>query len=64
MNEVLAARLDLISAKAKILATSYREGKLWEGDLSRGLDDILREVTYARNERGASDSRNDWMGDR
>lgn len=64
MNEVLASRLDLIAAKAKIMASDYRNGRMWEGDLSRGLDELLREITYARNERGVPDSRNDWQGDR
>ena len=62
-NESIVARLELISSKAKILAEDYRNGRLWDSDLSRGLDDLLREITYTRNDRG-SPSHTDWHDDR
>lgn len=40
MDEGIADALDFIAAKAKLLAYEYRNGKLWEGDLDRGLADI------------------------
>ena len=43
-REIVAARLDLIAAKAKILAASYRGSKLWEGELTRGLNEIEVEL--------------------
>lgn len=62
-NDLVAARLELIAAKAKVMAADYKDGRMWDGDLSKGLDDLLREITHVRNERGSSD-RNDWQGDR
>ena len=40
MSYLLIAYLELISAKAKALAEDYKENKLWEGDLSKGLAEI------------------------
>lgn len=48
MNELIAARLELIAAKAKILAASYRENKLWDGELNSGLDMLSHEIVSIR----------------
>lgn len=50
-NDLVAARLELIAAKAKVMAADYKNGRMWDGELSKGLDDLLREITHARNER-------------
>jgi hypothetical protein len=44
VDESIAARLDLIAAKAKQLALDYRNGRLWEGDLDRGLGEIRQQL--------------------
>jgi hypothetical protein len=48
-------RLELIAAKAKQLATDSERGKLWPGDLSRGLREIAEQLEKvqqgARNDR-------------
>ena len=62
-KELVAARLELISAKSKLLAEEYKNGKMWDGDLSRGLDELVREITYVRNERG-SESSGGWQDGR
>lgn len=59
MNELIAARLDLIAAKARLLASNYKAGALWEGELNRELDELQLEITHARNERG-NNSHNIW----
>ena len=43
-KEIIIARLELIAAKAKILVNDYRFGKLWGGDLSRGLEELKKEI--------------------
>ncbi len=43
-------RLELIAAKAKQLASDEENGRLWEGDLSRGLSDLLRYVQQAQSD--------------
>jgi len=55
-REVITARLDLIAAKAKVLVHDYRQGKLWDGDLRRGLEELKREIDRVCNESGAQDS--------
>lgn len=52
MNEIVAARLDLIAAKAKILAADYRAGRQWPSDLSSGLNDLTKELEAIRRESG------------
>ena len=44
MNESIAARLELIAAKAKQLAMDYRNGRLWEGDLAKGKSEIGEQL--------------------
>jgi hypothetical protein len=51
-RDVVAARLDLIAAKAKILAAKYRGNQLWEGELTTGLNDIQTEVQAVQRESG------------
>jgi hypothetical protein len=50
-DDIIAARLDLIAAKARILSEQYKNNQHWEGDLSRGLDEIEREIAAVRNNR-------------
>jgi hypothetical protein len=64
-DDIIAARLDLIAAKARILAEQYKNNQHWEGDLSRGLDEIEREIAAVRNGRndGWAYSRGGWSPD-
>lgn len=39
-HEANGAYLELLAAKAKQLAEDYKRGRLWEGDLSRGLREL------------------------
>jgi len=59
MNEIIAARLDLIAAKAKILAADYRAGRQWPTDLSRGLSELGVELENIRRESGSA-ARDDY----
>lgn len=45
-TEQNAMRLDVIAAKAKQLAYDCRYGKLWEGDLARGLSEMHEQMGY------------------
>jgi len=45
MNELVAAKLDLIAAKAKQLSLDYRAGRLWEGELENGLAEIHQQLS-------------------
>lgn len=56
-NETVAARLELIAAKARVLVNDYRAGRLWDGDLSKGLQELRREIELAQNESGDT---NNW----
>lgn len=47
-SEQNAMRLEVIAAKAKQLAYDVKHGKLWEGDLARGLSDIHEQLRYVR----------------
>lgn len=49
-REMVAMRLDLIAAKAKQMAEDVKHGRLWEGDLSRGLADIQEQLEAAARE--------------
>lgn len=42
-KELVIAKLDLIAAKARELSISVREGRLWEGELARGVGQICSE---------------------
>lgn len=55
---VITARLDLIAAKAKILAESYKNNKLWGGELKDGIDEIEREIALIR--RGEPGAARGW----
>lgn len=53
MSVATEAYLALIAAKAQQLATDYRNGKLWPGDLSRGLGEIqetIRKIDTSRDQ--------------
>lgn len=43
-DQITAARLEIISAKAKILAESARNGSFWPGDLEKGIQEIRTEL--------------------
>jgi hypothetical protein len=49
-REATAARLDLIAAKAKVLANDYRQNRLWEGDLSKGLAELEAQIEWVQRE--------------
>jgi hypothetical protein len=51
MDESIAIRLELIAAKAKVLASDYKNGKLWEGDLNRGLGEISEQLGLIPREK-------------
>lgn len=42
-----AIRLELVAAKAKQLAEDLKRGRLWEGDLSRGISEIMGQLNQA-----------------
>ena len=44
MDESTTARLELIAAKAKQLALDYKNGKLWAGDLTKGISEISTQI--------------------
>jgi hypothetical protein len=46
-RETIAMRLDLIAAKAKLLAHDLRAGRLWEGQLTQGVGEIGEELRAA-----------------
>lgn len=56
MNDDVADRLELIAAKARVLVNDYRQGKLWDGDLSRGLQELKKEIDQVCNESGHGNS--------
>jgi hypothetical protein len=43
-REQVAMRLEVIAAKAKQLAYDVKAGKLWDGDLGRGLGEIGEQL--------------------
>ena len=49
-NDKVAMRLDLIAAKAKLLSSDLKNKKLWEGDLVRGIGEIINEAQKAQQE--------------
>lgn len=50
MNDAVSMRLELIAAKAKMLAYEYKNGKLWPGDLERGLGELIGHANAAMQE--------------
>ena len=46
----IATRLELIASKAKILAMEYKNGKLWPGELSKGLQELQEQLSKALQE--------------
>ena len=52
-REANCAYLELLAAKAKQLAEDYKNGRLWEGELSRGLGELQQTINKidARNDR-------------
>lgn len=43
-HELLQAQLDLIAARAKLLAEDFRRDRLWGGDLSKGISEIEETI--------------------
>lgn len=61
MDSITTARLEIIAAKARILADKAKGNQFWEGELDRGLAEIEREVASIRSDnRGYSSSRSTW----
>jgi hypothetical protein len=50
MKAALVASLRIIAAKAEQLAQDVERGKLWDGDLSKGLAEISEQLERARKE--------------
>jgi hypothetical protein len=46
-KELTIAQLELVAAKAKSLAILIKESKLWEGELSSGLNEISNALKIA-----------------
>ncbi len=44
MNAVVLSRLEIIAAKAKILAEKYKNNQFWEGELRDGLAELEAEI--------------------
>lgn len=65
-NDIISARLDLIAAKARILAEQYRNNSMWDDDLNQGLSQIEKEISTIRDNGNAGISSNyrGWQGDR
>ncbi len=43
-NDTAVYRLELIAAKAKQLAEDMKHGRLWPGDLSKGISELLEQL--------------------
>lgn len=54
MSELVDVYLELAAAKAKQLAEDSKRGKLWEGDLQRGISEI-RETLDKASSAGRTD---------
>lgn len=52
-DPLVTAALYAAAAVAKVLATNYEQGKLWEGELEKKIGDIT-EYLRAAQSRGAS----------
>ena len=50
MKAVLVASLRVIAAKAEQLAQDMERGRLWDGDLLRGLEEIAQQLERAKRE--------------
>jgi len=55
MSDILiSSRLEILAAKARILAEKYKHNQLWTGDLARSLTELENEVVAIRRESGAN----------
>lgn len=45
-----AIRLELVAAKAKLLAEDIKHNRLWPGELSRRTSDICSDIEAARSD--------------
>lgn len=57
MDESVVVRLKLIASKANQLALDLERGRLWEGDLSKGINEISKQLQIAKREYGGSNTR-------
>lgn len=48
-REQIATYLDLMAAQAKTLSRDVRDGRLWNGDLNKGLREIREALDKAQN---------------
>lgn len=46
-REIVILKLELIAAKAAQLASDYKNDRLWEGELQRGLGEIATQLRDA-----------------
>lgn len=60
-NDIIASRLDLIAAQASVLASDYRNRKLWPGQLEEGLREIGKQIELIPV---SNNSRDDFINDR
>ncbi len=51
-SETNALYLELVAAKAKQLAHDVKNGKLWPGDLNKGLSEIWENLQKIDEDRG------------
>lgn len=64
-DAVIAARLEIIAAKARILAEKYKNNQLWDGELNQQLNDIEVEIRLiTHDDAGWATSRSgNWYPD-
>lgn len=53
-REMAVTRLELAAAKAKQLAEDLKHGRLWEGDLSKGISETIEQLQQAAIDAGRS----------
>jgi hypothetical protein len=68
MDNITAARLEILAAKSRILADKYKGNQLWDGELSSALTEIEAEISVIRRDnRPYSDNKsrlgNTWFPD-
>lgn len=49
-KDLAVIKLELAAAKAKQLAEDLKHGRLWEGDLERGISEIIGQAQDASRE--------------
>lgn len=49
-KDIVVTRLELVAAKAKQLAEDAKIGSLWDGDLQRGVGEMLGQLNTLMRE--------------